>query len=113
MKSDAAATNSSSQVSMRFLVSGPVSSIFCLPTLPPARLLGGVLLVGCPGVHDAARAEVLVELRKVLLRRIVVHLGSSSAFRWYRLPKNSSKPWLVGSMWLRSPRWFLPNWPVA
>ena len=34
MKSLAAATNSSSQVSMRFLVSGPVSSIFCLPTLP-------------------------------------------------------------------------------
>ena len=34
MKSVAAATNSSSQVSIRFLVSGPVSSIFCLPTLP-------------------------------------------------------------------------------
>ena len=34
MKSLAAATNSSSQVSMRFLVSGPVSSILCLPTRP-------------------------------------------------------------------------------
>ena len=34
MKSFAAATNSSSHVSMRFFVSGPVSSIFCLPTLP-------------------------------------------------------------------------------
>ncbi len=34
MKSLAAATNSSSQVSMRFMFSGPVSSIFCLPTLP-------------------------------------------------------------------------------
>ena len=34
MKSFAAATNSSSQVCMRFVVSGPVSSIFCLPTLP-------------------------------------------------------------------------------
>ena len=34
MKSVAAATNSSSQVSMRFFVSGPVSLIFCLPTLP-------------------------------------------------------------------------------
>jgi len=34
MKSLAAATNSSSQVSIRFFVSGPVSSIFCLPTLP-------------------------------------------------------------------------------
>ena len=34
MKSMAAAANSSSQVSMRFLVRGPVSLIFCLPTLP-------------------------------------------------------------------------------
>ena len=34
MNSLARATKSSSQVSMRFLVSGPVSSIFCLPTLP-------------------------------------------------------------------------------
>ena len=34
MKSFAAPTNSSSQVSMRLVVSGPVSLIFCLPTLP-------------------------------------------------------------------------------
>ena len=46
MKSRAAAVNSSSTVSMRFLVSGPVSWI-----LPSAEL------------HDAARAEALLELR--------------------------------------------------
>src|SRR5262249_45303057 len=34
IQSLAAATNSSSQVSIRFFVSGPVSSILCLPTLP-------------------------------------------------------------------------------
>ena len=34
MKSFAAATISSSTVSMRLRVSGPVSSIFCLPTRP-------------------------------------------------------------------------------
>src|SRR5215831_3323771 len=34
IQSLAAATNSSSQLSMRFLLSGPVSSIFCLPTRP-------------------------------------------------------------------------------
>ncbi len=34
MKSIAAARNSSSTVSMRFRVSGPVSWIVCLPTLP-------------------------------------------------------------------------------
>ena len=59
MKSVAAATNSSSQVSMRFLVSGPVSSIFCLPTLPQRGMLGRIVLVGRPGMDDAARAEVL------------------------------------------------------
>ena len=32
MKSKVAARNSSSTVSMRFLVSGPVSSIFCVPS---------------------------------------------------------------------------------
>ncbi len=31
----------------------------------------------------------------------------------YRLPKNSSKPWLVGRYSFRSPRWFFPNCPVA
>ena len=34
MKSSAAARNSSSTVSIRFRVSGPVFSIICLPTLP-------------------------------------------------------------------------------
>ncbi len=34
MKPDAASTNSSSHVSIRFLVSGPVSLILCLPTRP-------------------------------------------------------------------------------
>ena len=34
MNLSAASVISSSTVSIRFLVSGPVSSIFCLPTLP-------------------------------------------------------------------------------
>ena len=29
------------------------------------------------------------------------------------MPKNSSKPWTVGRCLSRSPRWFLPNCPVA
>ena len=59
---------------MRFLVSGPVSSIFCLPTLPQRGCIGRVVLVGRPGVDHAARPEVLAEVREVLLRWIVVHL---------------------------------------
>ena len=74
MKSLAAATNSSSQVSMRFLVSGPVSSIFCLPTRPQRGSLGRVVLVGGPAVQHAARAELLAELREVLRGRVVRQL---------------------------------------
>ncbi|MNP53437.1 hypothetical protein D3C76_1479150 [compost metagenome] len=29
------------------------------------------------------------------------------------MPKNSSKPWLVGRYSSLSPKWFLPNCPVA
>ena len=45
-----------------------------LADLAPARLLGRVVLVGRPGMDDAARAELLPEIREVLLRRVVVHL---------------------------------------
>ena len=71
MKSLAAATNSSSQVSMRFLVSGPGVLDLLLADLAPARLHGRVVLVGGPGMDDAARTEVLAELG---ILRIVVHL---------------------------------------
>ena len=64
MKSFAAATNSSSQVSMRLRVSGPVSSIFCLPTRPQRGCSGGVVLVGRPAAQHAARAEGRLELRE-------------------------------------------------
>ena len=59
---------------MRFLVSGPVSSIFCLPTRPSADRSVGVVLVGRPAVQHAARAELLRELREVLCGRVVGHL---------------------------------------
>ena len=51
MKSAAASRNSSSTVSIRFLVSGPVSSMRWVPS--------GV----GPGVQDPARAELLPERR--------------------------------------------------
>ena len=77
-----ARATSSSIVSIRFLVSGPVSSIRCLPTRPVARVLGVVVLVRRPGVDDAARAEPLVELGEVLGGGQFGCSGSSSAFRW-------------------------------
>ena len=53
---------SSSIVSIRFLVSGPVSSIVCLPTGPSAAARSGRPVGGLAAEH-AARAELLLELR--------------------------------------------------
>ena len=75
----------------------------------------GLSKVGLPGAANGMRAEdpTIAELLKPLGYATGQfgknHLGD----RDEHLPKNSSKPWLVGSMRLRSPRWFLPNWPVA
>ncbi len=104
MKSFAAASDSSSMVSIRFFVSGPVFSIVW-PPFPSA-------------LHLRTPRGPKVS-RKVLPLAIFISAGkssfsgSSSALRWYRLPKNSSKPCMVGRCSSRSPWWFLPNWPVA
>ena len=37
----------------------------------PTRFVGRVVFLGCPGMDDAARAEVLAEVREILLRGIV------------------------------------------
>ena len=63
MKSTAASRNSSSQVSIRFFVSGPVSSMRWVPS---------------PFAHEwitPARTEALPEVREVLVGRVVVQLG--------------------------------------
>ena len=72
MKSSAASVNSSSTVSIRLVVSGPVFSMRCLPTRAKHRVLGRIVLVGGPAVHDAARPEALLELGVL---RIVGVLG--------------------------------------
>src|SRR3954464_8420756 len=61
MKSVVAVRNSWSIVSMRFLVSGPVSSHFCLPQGPKRGSSPGVS-GGRYALHDAARAELRPEL---------------------------------------------------
>ena len=58
MKSSVAARNSSSTVSMRFLVSGPVSSHFCLPHLPKRGSSPGVSVGWRDALQHAARAEL-------------------------------------------------------
>ena len=63
-----ASRNSSSTVSIRLIVSGPVSSIFCVPS--------GI----GPAVQHAARPELLLELRDP--SGSPGFSGSSSAFRW-------------------------------
>ena len=59
MKSRLASRNSSSTVSMRLVVSGPVFSIFCVPSA-----------IG-PAVQHAARAELLLELGVLRVVRVL------------------------------------------
>jgi hypothetical protein len=42
-----------------------------LANAAPTRFVGRVVFLGCPGMDDTARAEGLVEVRKILLRGIV------------------------------------------
>ena len=63
MKSIAASDVSSSIVSMRFLVSGPVSSMVCLPTLPKRGSTVVIVVVGGLALEHAARAELRLERR--------------------------------------------------
>ena len=65
MKSMAAAEVSSSMVSMRFLVSAPVSSMVCLPILPKRGSTVGIVPVGRLAFEHAARAE-LGEICRIL-----------------------------------------------
>ena len=57
MKSIALAWISSSIVAMRLLVSGPVSSIFCLPTLPHFGSTVGLRPWPCSGARRADRTS--------------------------------------------------------
>ena len=72
MKSSAASVNSSLTVSMRLVVSGPVFSMRLLADAAKHRVLGRIVFVGGPAVHDAARAEALFEFGVL---RIVGILG--------------------------------------
>jgi len=57
---------------MRFLVSGIFDRL--LADLSETRIDHGVVLVGRLAAQHAARAELLAEIRKVLFRRVIVHL---------------------------------------
>ena len=76
MKSMAAAEVSSSIVSMRFLVSAPVSSMVCLPILPKRGSTVGSSLSVALQLEHAARPE-LREVRRVLriVRQLRLFLG--------------------------------------
>ena len=62
--------NSSSIVSMRFLVSGPVSSHFCLPQVPKRGSSPGVSVAVGNALHHAARAELRPERRVLWIVRM-------------------------------------------
>jgi hypothetical protein len=61
-------------------------------------------------VQHAARAEIALELR---ILGIVDVLRLLLGVEVVEVAEELSKPCTVGRCSLRSPRWFLPNWPVA
>src|SRR4249920_3050084 len=68
MKSRVALRNSSSTISMRFLVSGPVSVQLCFPHLPKRGSSPGGN--GRRAAEDAARTETQLELRILRIVRV-------------------------------------------
>ena len=74
-QSSACSSTSSSMVSIRLLVSGPVSSIRCRPTRPNRGSSVGSSSLRGPRVDDAARAEAIVEAGELVRRRPVRQLG--------------------------------------
>ena len=75
MNSSEAARNSSSTVSIRFLVSGPVSSHFCLPPWAKARIVARRDGRGRDAFQDAARTEHRLEggvLRVIRVLRFIL-----------------------------------------
>ena len=71
MKSSPCSSTSSSIVSMRFFVSGPVSSIRCLPTRPQRGWSVESSSSVAQRVQHAARPEPVPEVREVLGWRVV------------------------------------------
>ena len=64
---------SSSTVSIRFGIERAGVLDLLLADLAPARLLGRVVLVGRPGMHHVARADLVLELRRVVGMGRVLH----------------------------------------
>ena len=76
MKSTARSAMSSSIVSIRFLVSGPVSLMTCLPTLPKRGSTVGSSVSAGLAVQHAARAELGAERRVLrVVRQFRLFLG--------------------------------------
>ena len=56
---------------MRFLVNGPVSSIFCLPTRPQRGSSVRIIFVGHASVHDTTWSETSMKVGEIFFRRVV------------------------------------------
>ena len=63
-----------------------------------------------PGVQHATRAVLLLELG---ILRIVVGFRLFLGVQVVEVAEELVEPVHVGRCESRSPRWFLPNWPVA
>ena len=79
-----------------------------LADLAPARLDGRVVLVGGPAVDHVARPDLVHQVLRVVAVRRILH-----RVEVVEVAEELVEAVHVGRNSLRSPRWFLPNWPVA
>jgi hypothetical protein len=78
--------------------------------LAEPRIDGGVVFVGRLALEDAARTELLPVVRILgTVRQPRLLLGVEVV----EVADELVEPLTVGSVSLRSPTWFLLNWPVA
>ena len=113
MKSMVASLMSSSMVCIRFVSRGPVSSMICLPTAPNFGWSGRPKPFQWPGIsvrHAAAQVRArsgtgphgIIELLGFLLGVQVIEVAEELIEAVH-----------IGRYLFRSPKWFLPNCPVA
>ena len=84
-----------------------------LAYLAPALLLRRVVLILCPGMNYAARADVFPKARKVFFRKIVVHFRLFLGVEVVQIAKEFIETVDRRQELVEIPRWFLPNCPVA
>ena len=86
----------------------PASSIFCLPILPQRGISVGSSVSVAQRVDHVARADDVQQVLRIVRMRRVFH-----RVEVIQVAEEFVEAVDGGQELVQSPRWFLPNWPVA